>query len=191
VQQLLEAMALISVPAAAFTAVAARPTIVLLFGEQFAPAARVLPVLMLAFVSTCFGYLIGYLAVVVGEQRAFARIALIALAFNVAANVVLLPRYGYLAAAWVTVATEVVVITQAVRVAFAPLDMPFRPGRLPNAIVAAAIMALLVRLAESAGVDAIGLFAVAVVSYPVAVVACGGISRENRLQLLRALRGKS
>jgi O-antigen/teichoic acid export membrane protein len=188
VQQVIEAMALISVPAVAFTAVAGRPLIVLLFGEPFAPSAAVLPVLMLAFVSTCFGYLVGYLAVIVDRQRAFVRIASIALVFNIAANVVLIPRYGYLAAAWVTVATEVVVITQAVRVALSPLQMTFKPGRLPNAILAAALMALFVYVADRAGVGAIGLGAIAGVTYPVAVVLCGGLAPEDRAAVIRKLR---
>jgi O-antigen/teichoic acid export membrane protein len=187
VQQVLEAMALISVPALAFTIAAARPAIVLLFGEEFAPAAGVLPVLMLAFMSTCFGYLMGFLAIVVDRQKSFVWIAIVALVFNVVANVILLPRHGYIAAAWVTVATEVIVITSAARISLSPLQLPFRPGRLPNALLAGAIMSVVVALARHAGLGAIGLGLVAAVVYPAAVLACGGLSPEDRARVLGRL----
>lgn len=188
VQQVLEAMALISVPALAFTLVASKQALVLLFGQEFAESARVLPVLMLAFVFTCFGYLLGFMAVIVDRQRTFAFIALGALAFNIAANVVFLPRYGYLAAAWVTVATEVLVIGFAARTALSPLGMQLRPGRLPNAAAAGALMSLCVLVAQRAGVGAVGLGAVAAVTYPVGVIAFGGLSAGDRRFLTARLR---
>jgi len=187
-QQVFEVMALIGVPALAFTIVASRPALVLVFGDDFGPAAAVLPILMLAFVSTCFGYLLGFLSLVVDRQRTFLWISLAALALNLIANAILLPRYGYVAAAWVTVATEAVVIVSAARVVLTELEMRLRLGRLPNAVAAAAVMGLAVAGCRQLGVGAAGLMLIAAAVYPVAVLACGAVSREDRARVLDRLR---
>ena len=102
-------LAIVSLPALGFTIVASEPVVRLLFGEDFLRAADALPILMGAFVVICFGYLAGNLVVVLELQRIFLRNALIALVFNVVLNLILIPPYGFVAAAWVTLATEVLV----------------------------------------------------------------------------------
>ncbi|MCW3000626.1 MAG: flippase [Solirubrobacterales bacterium] len=185
VTQALEVMALIALPIVAFAAVAARPAVVALFGEDFAPAAGVLPVLMLAFACVCVGHVLGYLSIVVERQRAFVWIALGALALNVGANAVLLPRYGYRAAAWTTLATELLVIVWAGRVTLTGLGGPVRPARLARVVTAAALMAAVVLALRGAGLGAVGLAAAAGVTYPLALLACGALRAEDRARLLR------
>ena len=109
-QHVIDYMAVGSFPALGFTLVASEQVISLLFGDAFLPAAPALPILMAAFVVICFGYLSGNLVIVLGLQRRFLVYAVVALVFNVALNVILIPPYGFLAAAWVTLATEVVVV---------------------------------------------------------------------------------
>src|SRR5581483_1637816 len=66
-----EYLAMASLPALAFTIVAARPIVELLFGGSFAAAAPALPILMGAFVAISFGYLNGNMVVLLRLQRAF------------------------------------------------------------------------------------------------------------------------
>ena len=66
---------------------------------------------MAAFAVICFGYLGGNLVVLLELQRLFVRNAAIALVFNVVLNLLLIPPYGFLAAAWVTLATEILVVS--------------------------------------------------------------------------------
>ena len=81
----------------------------LLFGAEFADSAPALPVLMATFVLVSVGYLAGYLIIAYGLQRRFLVIAVIALILNVAANLALVPSYGFMAAAWITLGTELIV----------------------------------------------------------------------------------
>ena len=92
------------------------------------PAGGILPVLMAAFVLTSLGYVAGYLALIVGRQGRFVGIAAAALVINVVLNVILLPRYGYQAAAWVTLASEVIVIAAATRTTFPVLGLRVAPA---------------------------------------------------------------
>lgn len=100
----------ISLGALALALVASRPAMVLIFGPDFAEAAAALPVLAAAFVAMCLGYLAGNLVLVFRLQRRFVVLAALGLAFNVGLNLLLIPRYGYIAAAWTTLATELLVV---------------------------------------------------------------------------------
>ena len=102
---------LTSLPALAITLAGAEPITRLLFGEDFVDAAPALPLLMATFVVVSLGYLTGYLIVAYDLQRRFLAIAIGALAFNVATNLALVPTYGFMAAAWLTLATEIIVMS--------------------------------------------------------------------------------
>jgi O-antigen/teichoic acid export membrane protein len=169
VQNLLQAAAeyltMASLPILAFTIVAARPIMIFLFGHQFAVAAPALPILAGAFVSISFGYLAGNMIVILELQRLFVGYAAVGLVLNAALNVVLIPRYGFLAAAWVTLLTEVTVLSLSMRSVLKTLHMRPRLGRLLRTLVAALAMGLATLLARVAGVPLAGLAAVAAVSY--------------------------
>ncbi len=168
-QDLLQAAAeyltMASLPILAFTIVAARPIMLLLFGRQFAAAAPALPILAGAFVSISFGYLVGNMVVILELQRKFVRYAAIGLVLNAVLNVVLIPRYGFLAAAWVTLLTEVTVMSQSMRSVLKALHMTPRVGRLLRTLVAASIMGAVTLLARIVGVPLAGLAAIAALSY--------------------------
>jgi O-antigen/teichoic acid export membrane protein len=160
-----EYLSMASLPILAFTIVAARPIMMLLFGPSFAEAAPALPVLAGAFVSISFGYLVGNMVVILELQRRFALYAGVGLALNAALNVVLIPRYGFLAAAWVTLLTEVTVMSLSARSVLGALHMRPRIGRLLRTLAAAAIMGIATLLARIAGLPLAGLAAVAALSY--------------------------
>jgi O-antigen/teichoic acid export membrane protein len=104
-------MLMTSLPALAITLAGPRPITRLLFGADFVDAAPALPLLMATFVVVSLGYLTGYLIVAYDLQRRFLAIAIGALVFNVAANLALVPSYGFMAAAWLTLATEILVMS--------------------------------------------------------------------------------
>lgn len=103
-------LAIGSLGALAFASVAAKPILRLIFGEEFVPAANALPVLGGAFVVICFGYLVGNLLLVFGLIHRQVVIGVIGLVVNVIGNLLLVPRYGYMAAAWMTLVTELAVV---------------------------------------------------------------------------------
>ncbi len=161
-----EYLTMASLPILAFTAIAAHPIMRLLFGSQFDRAAPALPILMGAFVSISFGYLAGNMVVILELQRKFFRYAAVGLVVNASLNIVLIPRYGFLAAAWITLVTEVVVMSLTMRSVLRQIEMRPRLGRLLPTLLAALAMGALTWLARHLGVPLFGLVAVAALSYP-------------------------
>jgi O-antigen/teichoic acid export membrane protein len=104
-----DALVLLSLPALTITLAGPEPIVRVLFGAEFADSAPALPVLMATFVLVSVGYLAGYLIIAYGLQRRFVLIAVIALILNVAANLALVPSGGFMAAAWITLGTELIV----------------------------------------------------------------------------------
>jgi O-antigen/teichoic acid export membrane protein len=136
-----ELMAIASLGGLAFAAAAAGPFVRLVFGADFAAAAPALPILGGAFVFICFGYVNGSLLTVLGQQGRLLRISLAALVLNVAGNLILVPPYGFLAAAWVTLATEILVFGLSLRVIWRRLEL-HRPDlrRAGRIVLAAALL---------------------------------------------------
>jgi O-antigen/teichoic acid export membrane protein len=177
-----------SLPLFAFTLAASEPLIRVLFGEPFTPASPALPVLMAAFVFVCLGYLTGNLVVVLGLQRRFLVYATVGLVVNVALNLALVPEYGFLAAAWVTLGTELVVVSLTGADVARRLEFRPRLGRIGRALLAAAGMAGAVWGLDEAGAP----FAVLLVAggvYPALVLALGAIT-PSELRLLLARGGR-
>jgi O-antigen/teichoic acid export membrane protein len=165
--------------------VAAEPIVTLLFGQEFKQAAPALPILMGAFVSISFGYLAGNMVVILELQRRFFRYAAAGLFVNASLNVVLIPRYGFLAAAWITLVTEVLVMSLTMRSVLGKLAMTPRLGRLARTLAAALGMGALTWLAKSLGVTLLGLVAVAALSYPALLFGLGALSAEEVRSVLR------
>ena len=162
-----ELMAIASLGALAFAGVAATPIVRLIFGPEFVRAAPALPVLGAAFVFICFGYLNGNLLVVLGLQHRLLRISLLALLVNVAGNLVLIPLIGFMGAAWMTFATEVVVFYASLRLILRTLELP-RPkaARMGRTLLAAALLAGGLAVLKLAGAPLAVLVIAACLCYP-------------------------
>lgn len=97
-----------SLPIAVGGMLLAGPLIDVMYGQDFAPAAAALAVLiwdvpLLMFCSFC-----GNMTTVIGEERAAGRVYAINAAANVLLNLYAIPRYGIMGAAVVTVVTDLV-----------------------------------------------------------------------------------
>jgi O-antigen/teichoic acid export membrane protein len=179
-----EMIAIASLGALAFTSVAAVPIVRLLFGQAFVPAATALPVLFAAFVFIAFGYLNGNLLVVMGMQKRLLRISLIALVVNLAGNLVLVPMFGFLAAAWMTLATEVVVFFFSYTLIRRRLELPWpKPGRMGGTVLSAALLAGELTVLKVLGAPLGVLVATTCISYPALLFAFGSLSLDD-LRLL-------
>ncbi|KUK84119.1 MAG: polysaccharide biosynthesis protein [Microgenomates bacterium 39_6] len=83
------------------------PTIInLIGGEAFSPAVKILKILSLALVFGYLNHLTGYTMIALGAQKQLLYLSLGALAINLTGNWLLIPAFGAIGAAWVTVATE-------------------------------------------------------------------------------------
>jgi len=77
---------------------------------EFEDGVGVLRVFSFALFLAYFNHLTGYTIVALGRQRPYFWIALGSLVFNLVANSIFIPRFSYFGAAWVTVATESLVL---------------------------------------------------------------------------------
>jgi O-antigen/teichoic acid export membrane protein len=184
-QVAIDVLAAASLPALAFALAAAAPAMATLFGHEFAAAGPALAVLMGAYVLICFGYPFGFLVVVLSMQRRLARIALLGLVVNVVANVLLLPHYGFTAAAWVTLATELVVIGLNVRAVLPAIGMRIDVSRLARITLAAGGMGASIYGLRRVGVPFGALLGAAPVIYAVLLAATGGLDTAQLRLLAR------
>ncbi len=151
VQTASEVLLTVTLPAVCLVVVVARPVMRLMFGAQFAPAGPALAILMVQFAITSFSFVAGDLVMVLRLQRRYVIYATAGLIFNVALNVLLIPRYGFLAAAWVSVATEALVIGLALRATLTTIEQRLRLGRMLRIAITSAAGAGAALLAREAG----------------------------------------
>jgi O-antigen/teichoic acid export membrane protein len=185
VQVAIDYLAMLSLPALAFSLVAAKPLIRLLFGSQFESGAGAFPVLMAAYVVICFGYVSGNMVIPTNLQRRYVRYAIVGLIVNVGFNVVLIPRYGYLAAAWITLLTNIVVISPTMRAVLQRIEMRMALGRLSRTAGAAALSGGIVALLHEAGAPFGTLVAAMVISYPLILLGVRALDVGELRQVLR------
>lgn len=79
-------------------------------GDKFVSSVLPLRILAFATVIAYFNHLTGYSLIAFGRQRVALLIAVLALTLNVAANLLFIPKYSYLASAFITIATEGLVL---------------------------------------------------------------------------------
>jgi O-antigen/teichoic acid export membrane protein len=164
----------------------AEPLTVLLYGGEFADAAPALPVLAGAFVFICFGYLTGNLLLIAGLQRRLVVVGSIGLVVNVAGNLLLVPVWGFMGAAWMTLLTEAVVVGTTTWMLWRALDLG-RPGlgRIPRIFLAAGALGLGLFGLHSVGFPLAGLLIAAALAYPALLLVLRAIDLEEVRGLLR------
>jgi O-antigen/teichoic acid export membrane protein len=183
-----ELMATASFGALAFAAVAATPLVRLFFGHAFLKAAPALPVLGGAFVCICFSYLNDNLLLVLGLQRRRLTIGLLALLVNVAGNLILVPLVGFMGAAWMTFATEAVVLAISAGLILKALELPLpKPGRAGRTLLAAALLTGALLLVRAVDGSLAALVLAACLLYPILLFALRALSLDD----LRAVIGRA
>jgi O-antigen/teichoic acid export membrane protein len=102
-------LTLVALPVAAAAWWLAAPLVGLLGGQAYLPDGAF--ALQLMALSMPFGWInsvTNYLLVAAGQQRALTRCFAVAVLFNLGANLLFIPRYGYVAAAVITILSELV-----------------------------------------------------------------------------------
>ena len=153
-------MGIISLPILAGTVALSGPIIHLMYGANFQRAAGLLPILMIAFVSICFGSLAGFLAPLLELQWRQALYASLGAAANVVLNLLLIPPYGAYGSAWATVATELLTMTLMLGTSLRALGLRPAPGKLLRTFALAALIAGAMALARPLGLIPAGLIGV-------------------------------
>ena len=159
------------------------------FYPQSIPALQILGLAyVFAFVNNAF---IGALTVI-DKQAAYARAAGISLVVNLGLNLILIPPYGYIAASWTTVVTEIVLVAAGWWLTAKHLGNLHLPAASWRPLLAGAVMgAVLIPLKDVHG-DAVGLVVLlGMAVYVVAIVLVRAVTPAE-LQFVRtALRRTS
>lgn len=107
----LKLMLLLALPIAIYTTFLAYFLVQLLAGQQYLPNGAI--ALQIVIWSIPFGWLnsvTNYVLIALGLERIQPRAFAIAVGFNIAANIILIPRYSYVAASVTTILSEVVLM---------------------------------------------------------------------------------
>lgn len=183
-QNALDYLAMVSLPVLAFSLVDSRGLLALLLGPQFVAAAGILPVLMAAFVAICWGYVAASLVLVLGLQKRFVVYAFTGLVVNVGLNVALVPTYGYVAAAWVTLVTEVTVLALSLRTVLTAIGLRPRVGRVLRVTAVSAALGCVLFGLHRLGAGLGWLVAATAVLYPSLLLASRALGRDDLSLLL-------
>jgi O-antigen/teichoic acid export membrane protein len=117
--------------------------ILLLANASFLPSIPLLKILSLALAMMFVGNLFGFTLVALQQSRSLLRLYGFLVVFNVLANLVFIPLAGAYAAAWTTVATELLATLLAGRLVFKTL-----PSSLSSSFLVLWLLVVLVALAS-------------------------------------------
>jgi O-antigen/teichoic acid export membrane protein len=125
---------------------------------------------------------------VLGIAQRQVGVGLAGLVVNVAGNLLLVPTYGFMAAAWMTLATEVVVVGGCGYLAVRELGgwHAVSLGRLPRVVAAAAVLLAVLIALEAVGSGLVVLAVVTGVLYPALLIGLRAVApQELRVLLLK------
>jgi len=164
---------------------AAEPIIELLYGSDYVSGASILPVLLAAFVPICIGNVAGNMIVAMDMQRRYIWFAAGGLALNVPLNVVLIPEYGIEAAAWITLATEVLVVSLSLLTVLRKIEMRLSLRQISLGALAATVSGLAVWGLDEAGAGVILLLIAMAALYPLLLLVLRAVDLDQLRRLLR------
>jgi O-antigen/teichoic acid export membrane protein len=141
VQAAWDAFVILGMPVAACGAVLAPQIVELAGGSDFAEAAEPLRFLFCAGALAFVNGVIGYGLIAVDRQKKALWLNVVGLATNVALNLLLVPEHGIVAAAVITVSTELLVLAGGLWLARRHLGFVPGAGVVPAAAVAAGVTA--------------------------------------------------
>jgi len=102
--------ALLGWPIVVGTMMVGTPLMVAIAGREFTASGLVLQIIIWTTLMSFFGAVMTYTVIAAGRQRLLTLPYVAAALFNVVANLILIPRYSYIAASYITVATEALVV---------------------------------------------------------------------------------
>lgn len=174
---------IIAVPLGVGSFALATPIMVLVGGQEFVSAGPILAVLAPAAAMVFYGALFGHAVVAVDRQRAMVAGYALTAALSIAAYLILIPRFGTIGAAWVTLISESIVAIITALVVYRASRFRLRLNVLAKTIAAAVVMYLF--LLQSAPLGVIPQVMLGSAIYFVVLVALGGMSLKSLHALVR------
>jgi O-antigen/teichoic acid export membrane protein len=142
----------------------AGPAVLFVLGPKYQQSALVFEILIWAVVPMFMNYALNIFLLARGREKVFLWTASVCTAVNVIANLLLIPRYSYVAAAGVTILTELVLLGQNVVLVFKTLGyVPVPKRAVWNSLVFLLLLAAshwVAHIAAPLAVGALLVFAV-------------------------------
>lgn len=176
--QIIRFIALAATPVAVGGMLVAQPLVRFLYTPELSPAALPLAIIVWDVPLLMYAAACGNLTTAIGEEKAAARINLLNALANVVLNAIVIPRYGMVGAAAVTVATDVIASVQFTQLLRKRLSLPNMLGTLIRVGLASLGLAIAVALAGSQHV--LILMGLGVLVYGALAFAVGAIGPEER-----------
>lgn len=189
IQLAIDYLTIVSLGGLAFTVAAAGAIVSLLFGPAFHDGTEALPVLMAAFVPICIGFVGGNMVLATGLQSRYIWYAIVGLLVNVVLNVAFIPVYGFVAAAWVTLATEVIVVSLTLVTVLRKIEMRLSLAKIARAAAAATVSAFVVWSLRDAGASIAWLLLAMGALYPALLIALRALDLGELQELIRGRKG--
>ena len=166
-------------------AVLGREVVRLMTAPAFHAAAPVVPVVALAYLLHGVFLLTSIGIGISKKARYYPIVTLASAGTNVAGNLLLIPRFGILGAAWATVASYVVMAGLGLLISQRLHPIPFELGRLARVVAPAVVVYAVSLLSPEAFVPAVAVKCALLLAFPVLVVATGALTAEERAWLRR------
>jgi O-antigen/teichoic acid export membrane protein len=90
----------------------AGPIILLFLGQSYGASVVTIKILVWACVPAFLNFALNTILLAAHREKAFLWTAGVCMVFNITANLLLIPRFSYIAAAWITVLTELLLLAQ-------------------------------------------------------------------------------
>jgi O-antigen/teichoic acid export membrane protein len=175
-------------PIAVGGSILAEQIILLIGGQAYRGAIEIFQILILVSPLMFVSEYLGYIVLIRGEEKKAARSVLISTGVNIIANIIFIPMYGMMAAAVITVITEIVLVIQYVLVLRSNVHFDgVRSVRYP--LIAAGLMGAAVLFAHPY-LPLLANIAVGAAVYLPALIALNVIGRDE-LRFVRSLRSSS
>jgi O-antigen/teichoic acid export membrane protein len=180
----------IAFPLAAGVALLSQPIVALVGGKEYLPDSAVaLSILICYLPLSYYNGLTQYVLIAAGKQRMLTGAFAVALVFNVAANLVMIPRFSYVGAAIVTVVSEIVLLVPFRMAAASVTHGVSLLAEARTPILATLLMSPVVWwLRDAVPVGALVAIPVGAAIYGLALWSLGGIDAQQRRLLLQFVR---
>jgi O-antigen/teichoic acid export membrane protein len=178
----------VGMPLAAGVALLAEPIVAVVGGREYLPDSAIALAILICYLPLSYANgLTQYVLIAAGRQRLLTAAFVAALVFNVVANVLLIPRFSYVGAAWVTVASELVLLVPFQRAAtkVAPGVSLWREAHIP--LMATLLMMPVVWWLRDA-IHPIAAIVAGASIYTLALWSLGGIDAHQRRLLAQIVR---
>ncbi len=178
-----DTMFLLALPAVFGGVYLAKPLMVFLAGAEFADSGVFLQILLLASVAIFLAAVSAHAVIAVGKQRAIIWWYILDAVLSLAGYIILIPRYGGVAAAWVTVFSEVFIAVATFVTVFKVIGAWPARSIFLKSLLASIVMVAIISFLPSLHVAFLCL--IAVVTYFGTLYLTRGITKEMVMEIVK------